>query len=66
MEKVSSDTRLELHQSSTKKPNSPGAISQGLVTGATPQGLTLDILCLIHCAQQTPPKELSVSFRKTR
>jgi hypothetical protein len=44
MEKVSSDTRLELHQSSTKKPNSPGAISHGLVTGATPQGLTLDIL----------------------
>jgi hypothetical protein len=66
MEKVLSDTRLELHQSNAKNTNSPGAISQGLAIGATPQGLTLDILCLMHCAQQTPPKELSVSFRKTR
>ena len=47
-------------------PNCPGAISQARAIGATPQGLTLDILCLMHFAQQTPPKELSVSFRKTR
>jgi hypothetical protein len=44
MDKVSSDTRLELHQSSRKKSNYPGAISQGLAVSATPQGLPLDIL----------------------
>jgi hypothetical protein len=44
MEKVSTDTRLELHQSNAKNTNSPGAISQGLAVSATPQGLPLDIL----------------------
>jgi hypothetical protein len=44
MEKVSSDTRLELHQSNAKNTNSPGAISQARAIGATPQGLPLDIL----------------------
>ena len=44
MDKVSSDTRLELHESSTNNPNCPGAISLCQAIGATPQGITLDIL----------------------